>query len=145
MLIRAKRVLYVPAVPNMAHDSPAWTARVWPSPAFWNVAAPKVAMNSIEIPGEYDASVFARAPSTVSKPPETVEAPPPPQAVLDQPGGRAAPPNSALTVGVRITSPFAIWETAVFAPGVPAEKSATVVSPRLGAFTLIVTERFAVV
>ena len=68
--------------------------------------------------------------SRVSVPPETVAAPPVPCGVENHVAGNVVPPNSSLTVGARITSPFAIWEIAAPAPGVPAEKSATVVSER---------------
>ena len=49
----------------------------------------------------------------------------------DQPDGRVTPENSAPTAGLRITSPFAVSDTWVPAPVVPAPNSALVVSIRL--------------
>src|SRR6185436_8649257 len=72
-----------------------------------------------------------RAPSTVRRPEETPKLPPPGQgtpALPVQDAGSVVPPNSSSTVGVRMTSPPEICDTLVFAPVVPAEKSATVVS-----------------
>jgi hypothetical protein len=94
-------------------------------------AAPKVATNSRARPGPYAAFVVARAPLTVRRPPPTATVPPAPQAAPVQDAGKPVPPNSSLTVGARITSPFAIEETAVFVSGVPLPKSAAVVSVAL--------------
>ena len=98
------------------------------NPTCWKAAAPNVATNSRTRPEPKAVSVVARAPSTVSCPPETVVVPPAAQVAADQPEGSEDPENSRFTVGARITSPPAICETTVFAPVVPAEKSATVVS-----------------
>ena len=63
------------------------------------------------------AEVSAKAPLTWSAPPVTVALPPAPppcdsQVPLDQPEGRAGPPeNSSPTVGRRVTSPSPVSET----------------------------------
>ena len=103
-------------------------SKVPAKPTCSKAAAPNVATNSRALPGPKEASVAARAPSTVSWPPETATDPPPPHAAPVQPAGSAEPENSSFTAGARMTSPSAICETRVFASSVPAEKSATVVS-----------------
>ncbi len=65
----------------------------------------------------------------MTEPPETTTEPPAFQICGSaQSLGSAEPENSAWTVGFRITSPPAMSATAVSLPGVPALKSATVVS-----------------
>src|SRR4029453_3007223 len=67
----------------------------------------------------------------LSRPEDTLTLPPPGHggpALPVQDAGSVVPPNSSSTVAARMTSPSAICDTAVFAPVVPAEKPATVVS-----------------
>src|SRR5438067_1375808 len=101
------------------------------NPTCWNAAPVNVATNSSDRPGAYRVVVRANAASTVSSPPETVAAPPAFQAELVQSGVRAVPENSEPAAGLRLTSPSAVWVTAVPASVVPAPKSAAVVSVRL--------------
>src|ERR1700730_15226391 len=106
----------------------------------------KVATNSKELPGPKKALVPMRAPSEMSEPPATLELPPVPYGELNHPDGSAVPENSAPTVGARVTSPSAVWEMYVFTSGVPALKSATVVSVKLtgaGGVVLIVQVELA--
>src|SRR5437899_7169831 len=88
----------------------------------------KVATNYRDWPAEENAVVPAAAPLTLSKPPETVAEPPPPQVELVQSAGRAVPKNSHPAAGLRITSPLAVCATAVPASVCPALKSAAMVS-----------------
>ena len=113
---------------NIAHRAELKSSA---NPACWNASPVNVATNSRERPGVYRAVVRANAPSTVSRPPETVAAPPVFQGVPVQSAGRAVPENSAPAVGLRMTSPSPVCARATPASGVPPPKSAAVVSVKV--------------
>ena len=95
------------------------------------VAPLNVAPNSTDRPGPNRAVVAASVPSTVSRPPATVAAPPLAQGTLVQSAGRAVPENSEPAAGLRLTSPSPVCTTAVPASVVPPPKSAAVVSVKV--------------
>src|SRR5664280_257327 len=103
------------------------------NPTFWNPSAWKVATNSRELPGPNVAVVLAWAPLIVRRPEPTAAVPPVQGDELPDvhPAGKALPVNSAISAGLRITSPSETSDAVVFVSNVPAEKSATVVSVKL--------------
>ena len=78
------------------------------------------------------ALASAIPPSTVKTPLLTLTEPPLAQVLLVQSGGSAVPENSEPAVGWRITSPSVTWTTAAPVSGVPAPKSAAVMSVNFG-------------
>jgi hypothetical protein len=89
-----------------------------------------VATNSSERPGGYFVSLPTSAASVVILPFAKVAEPVVCQFWTDHPAGRLL--NSVPTVGLRMTSPSAVSDTYVAAPGVPLLKSANVVSMNEG-------------
>src|SRR5947207_2010666 len=81
-----------------------------PKPTAWT-ALPKVATNSTDRPGEYRPLVPARAPSRLSRPPDTAAPPPVELAALNQSDGRAVPVKSVASAGERMTTPLPAWVT----------------------------------
>jgi hypothetical protein len=74
--------------------------------------------------------VYARAPSTVSCPPDTVAAPPALQTPDDQPAGREVPEKFSSIVKGKRSAPFPTVSSTTQASTLPALKSAAVVSTK---------------
>src|SRR4051794_25014254 len=90
------------------------------------------------MPGPKVALVYARAPSTLSCPPETTAVPPAAHAAEPQSAGSVAPENSCDSCdGLSDTAPSPSRATTVFASAVPRLKSAAVTSVGHGAAVVV--------